>query len=92
MGLLWERAAKAQMRAGRPPHAVTALFHEAMQHFEAAEKIRPPQNDDAVLRWNRCARLLEKIPPLDRPHHDEVFEDHDTAPVQFSSRSAKSAR
>jgi hypothetical protein len=92
MGLLCERAAKAQMRAGRPPNAVITHFHEAMEHFEAAEKIRPPENDDAVLRWNRCARLLEKIPQVEHAHHDEVFEDHDTAPVQFSNRTAKAFR
>ena len=93
MGLSVRAPAKAQMRARRPPHAVTALFQEAMQHFEAAEKIHPPENDDAILRWNRCARLLEKIPQIESASsHDEAFEDHDTAPVQFSSRSAKSAR
>lgn len=92
MGLLCERQAKAQMRAGRPPHAVTALFQEAMRRFEAAEKIRPPKNDDAVLRWNRCARLLEKFPKIESPEQEEAFEDHDSAPVQGARRGAKVAR
>src|SRR5208283_4264177 len=39
LGLLCERQAKAQMQAGRPPHAVTVLFQEAMRRFEAAGKI-----------------------------------------------------
>ena len=30
-----------------------------MYNFEEAEKIRPEDNDDAILRWNRCARLLQ---------------------------------
>jgi hypothetical protein len=51
-GILHERKAKAQLRAGRPPHTVTPAFEEA-------EKIRPPDNDDAILRWNRCVRLLQ---------------------------------
>ena len=92
MGLLCERLAKKQMRAGRPPHAVTALFHEAMRYFEAAEKIHPPKNDDAILRWNRCARLLEKLPKVTPPEPHEAFEDHDTAPVAASPWSAKSSK
>jgi tetratricopeptide (TPR) repeat protein len=92
LGLLCERLAKAQMRAGRPPHAVTVLFQEAMRHFEAAEKIHPPRNDDAVLRWNRCARLLEKLPRVESFSRPESFEDHDTAPVQVSPWSAKPSR
>src|SRR6267143_5865073 len=61
-GLLYERRAKAQMHAGRPPQVLVALFKEAMHYFEEAEKIHPPDNDDAVLRWNRCVRLLQKFP------------------------------
>lgn len=92
MGLLCERQAKKQMRARRPAHAVTALFHEAMRHFEAAEKIHPPNNDDAILRWNRCVRLLEKFPKVEWPEPQEAFEDHDTAPVAASPWSAKSSK
>ena len=33
-------------------------LREAMTWFERAETIRPSGNDDAVLRWNACARLL----------------------------------
>jgi hypothetical protein len=59
LGLLQERKAKAQLRAGRPPHTVFPTFEAAMKLFEAAERIKPPDNDDAILRWNRCARLLQ---------------------------------
>src|SRR5205085_11636762 len=52
-GLLQERRAKAQMRAGRPAQMLVGSFQEAMRCFEEAEKIRPARNDDAVLRWNR---------------------------------------
>ena len=59
LGLLLERKAKSQLRFGRPPHTVLPIFEEAMNHFEAAEKISPPHTDDAILRWNRCVRMLE---------------------------------
>jgi len=90
-GLLLERLAKAQMRAGRPPHSISTFFHEAMEHFEAAEKTSPPNNDDAMLRWNRCARLLQKL-PAEIPLHEANFEDHDTAPIPASPWRAKAGR
>lgn len=92
MGLLCERRAKAQMRAGRPPQGAVTLLHEAMTHFAAAEQLRPSGNDDALLRWNRCARLLHKLPHVETPAAPPSFEDHDTAPVAASPWSAKSSR
>jgi hypothetical protein len=32
-----------------------------MTHFEQAESLRKPGNDDAILRWNTCARTLERL-------------------------------
>ena len=31
---------------------------EAMSHYEEAEGIRPEGNDDSLVRWNTCARLI----------------------------------
>jgi tetratricopeptide (TPR) repeat protein len=58
-GILYERRAKAQLKAGQPPHTVLPLFEQALCSFAEAEKIRPAGNDDAILRWNRCVRLLQ---------------------------------
>jgi tetratricopeptide (TPR) repeat protein len=58
-GIAYERRAKAQLRTGQPPYTVLPLFEHAMRSFEEAEKIRPTGNDDAILRWNRCVRLLQ---------------------------------
>ena len=58
-GILHERKAKAQLRAGRPPYTVRPTFEAALKCFEDAENIRPAGNDDAILRWNRCVRLLQ---------------------------------
>lgn len=58
-GLLKERRAKAQLRAGNLPHAIFPLLERALECFAEAEKIRPAGNDDAILRWNRCVRLLQ---------------------------------
>ena len=59
-GIVWERRAKARLKRGVPdcgPRAYDWL-REAMTWFEKAEAVRPPGNDDALLRWNACARLI----------------------------------
>ena len=59
-GIIWERRAKARLRRGVPdcgPRAYEWLV-EAMSWYERAESIRPAGNDDALLRWNTCARLI----------------------------------
>ena len=83
LGILSERRAKTQMRNGRPAYIVVALIEDAMCHFEEAEKIRPADNDESVLRWNRCVRLLAKLPQAEVAEHRDEFEDHDTPPIHF---------
>jgi tetratricopeptide (TPR) repeat protein len=58
-GILFERRAKAQLHAGQPSHTLLPLFEQALRSFAEAEKLRPAGNDDAILRWNRCVRLLQ---------------------------------
>ncbi len=61
-GIVVERRAKAKLAQGTPGsrHYAYDGFREAMSWFEKAEAIRPPGNDDALLRWNTCARIIEK--------------------------------
>ncbi len=86
LGILHERRAKAQMRAGHLAHSLLASFEKAMQCFEEAEKIRPQGNDDALLRWNRCLRLMQSIPDLTREKETMELEVSDAPPV-FRSRA-----
>jgi len=80
-GLLYERRAKAQLRAKHLPHTLLPLFEKAMQLFAEAEKIRPPDNDDALLRWNRCVRLLQSRLRSEWEKEHEAFEAHDSPPT-----------
>jgi hypothetical protein len=59
-GIVYERRAKAQLHHATPGFGprVYEWLREAMRCYEKAEAIRPIGNDDAVLRWNACARLL----------------------------------
>lgn len=61
-GILAERRAKAQLARGTPGSANLAYegFREAMHWFEKAEAVRPAGNDDALLRWNTCARMISR--------------------------------
>jgi tetratricopeptide (TPR) repeat protein len=81
LGILYERRAKAQLRSGQLAHTLLVSFESAMRCFEEAEKIRPKGNDDALLRWNRCLRLLQSIPELAREMEPQAFEAHDTPPL-----------
>lgn len=74
-GIIAERSAHAQLRKGAPNASFTAYdgLREAMRCYEDAIELRPQGNDDAILRWNTCARLLMRNPNL-RPKPDETYE------------------
>jgi tetratricopeptide (TPR) repeat protein len=77
-GILCERRAKAQLNAGSPRASVLSLFEEALRLFAQAERIRPSGNDDAILRWNRCVRLLQ----------DPIWEEVEQELVAFEANDA----
>lgn len=81
LGLLQERKAKALLQAGRPPHTVLPIFEDAMRLFEEAERISPPDNDDAILRWNRCVRLLQSRRDAQWKKEMEDFDASEGPPV-----------
>lgn len=71
-GLVYERRAKAVLNKG----GVNAyeLFAEAMKCFEKAEGLRPAGNDDAILRWNGCARIIDRNNLAPRKMDDDFLE------------------
>jgi hypothetical protein len=74
-GIIAERRAKAHLRredAGGGALAYSWL-REAMEWYERAEAIRPAQNDDSILRWNACVRLLARRAQL-KPDTVESYE------------------
>jgi tetratricopeptide (TPR) repeat protein len=74
-GIVSERLAKAHLRRGGPDSGAMAAdcLREAMAFYEQAEALRPPGNDDALLRWNACLRLRERFPHL-APAYEEFVE------------------
>jgi hypothetical protein len=62
-GIIDERLGHAQL-AHAVMHAEAMAYESlrsAMESFERAEQLRQPGNDDAILRWNTCARTLERL-------------------------------
>jgi len=77
-GIVRERRAHATLGRGNPGSGTIAwhLLREAMKFYEAAEKLRPPGNDDAIIRWNTCARVILQ--------HDSVKpDDHVATPIEL---------
>jgi len=74
-GIICERCAKAQLRPEAPGSGEQAYhwLREAMSWYEKAEAQRPPNNDESILRWNTCARLLERNEHL-KPRAEERVE------------------
>jgi hypothetical protein len=57
-GVTWERCGKAQIERKQWRNAAQS-FHQAMELFEEAERVGPPETPDPILRWNRCVRAFE---------------------------------
>jgi len=59
-GIIAERKARARLRQHFPGAGDVAyrFLHEAMKLFEQAQELSPGGNDDAILRWNSCARTI----------------------------------
>lgn len=60
--IICERRARAYLANGATALARDWL-DEALRGFDRAQALRPPGNDDAILRWNACVRALEGLPP-----------------------------
>jgi hypothetical protein len=77
-GIVWERRAKAQLHRGGlglGPQVYGSL-REAMTWYERAEGMRPAGNDDPLLRWNTCARLImrdQRLAPVIEERGEPLF-------------------
>jgi hypothetical protein len=79
-GIICERRAKAQRRLSKPGTGSMAYdsFMEAMEWYEKAEAMSPAGTDEAILRWNTCARVLasdDHLRPRPVEQYEPVLED-----------------
>lgn len=79
-GMIAERRGQVLLAQGGMGSGAMAYesLREAMELFEKAEAIRPAGNDDALLRWNTCARVLtanSHLAPAGDAGYEPALED-----------------
>lgn len=59
-GLIYERQATSALKRGTPRSDYIAYeyLRKAMDWYEKAEESRPAKNEESILRWNACARMI----------------------------------
>lgn len=74
-GVLFERRAKTHLKRGGPGSGQVAYhwFAKALEAFAHAMNSCDPGNQDAVLRWNSCVRIVHTNPDV-RPDENESDE------------------
>ena len=74
-GIVSERRGKAMLAKDSPGARADAYewFCEAMDLFEKAESLKPAGNDDAILRWNTCARIIKQNHLVARAREPELL-------------------
>lgn len=79
-GILCERWAKAVLTRNAPGCGPVAYewFQKAIAFYEKAAELRQGDNDDPILRYNACVRLMERhdsVHPDDEPAHPAWSEE-----------------
>ena len=77
-GIICERKGKSLLGKNIPDYVYTVYewLSDAMELYEKAEAIRPPGNDDSILRWNTCVRLINRyrLKPRDERYVEPQLE------------------
>ncbi len=65
-GIVCERRARAHLNGGSMGSGYMAYdwFRQAMESYDEACEHAPEGNEDAVLRWNACARVINRNPDV----------------------------
>jgi hypothetical protein len=75
-GIIHERQGAVALNSGIPGADFDACewYMEAMNLYEKAEKLSPSGNNDPLLRWNTCARIIMQYNLQERPADDSRTE------------------
>jgi len=73
-GIICERKGTTTLKRNAPGcgPVVHRWLTDAMVHYEKAESLRPSGNDDAILRWNTCARIIMQNEQVAAAPHAEA--------------------
>ena len=78
-GIIRERWGLALLAGGDPGRQAYAWLTDAMKHYEAAEALATDGNDDPILRWNSCARIIDRE-ELHAAAENDLIDHGDAAP------------
>ncbi len=69
MGIIHERQGATALKSGTPGSDFDAYewYREAMEFYETADAINRDDNNDPILRWNTCARIIMEANLRERP-------------------------
>ncbi len=72
-GIAFERRAIASIRSNRILDTGNAydVLQKAMEYYQKAEDIQPENNNDAIVRWNACIRLIDRHNLKPAPEEDK---------------------
>ena len=73
-GIICERRANVHLERANPGSGSLAYdwYRRAMEMYEKAFELRPASNDEALLRWNTCVRVLARHAEL-KPAPEDQF-------------------
>ncbi len=72
-GIVFERQASAAIRRGGPRAGYIAYYHilRALEYYEKSAKSHPDKNEESILRYNTCVRMIEEFDLRPAPDDDE---------------------
>ncbi|MBA4053542.1 MAG: hypothetical protein C0490_02410 [Marivirga sp.] len=72
-GIIHERRGAASLNSSSPGGDFDAYewYREAMEFYERANEINKGENNDPILRWNTCARIIMESHLTKRPSDDD---------------------
>jgi hypothetical protein len=80
-GIIRERWGRALLTIRDPAQQAYVWLRDAMRCYEEAESLSAHDNNDSILRWNACARLIVRQELYERP--EQMGPDHgDGAPLR----------
>ena len=80
-GIISERWGNAQL--SRTGKTSISWYQKALRCYAKAEELSEPENDDAVLRWNACVRIMKRYDfPTESMTHDIESEYGDDVPYR----------
>ena len=72
-GMVYERQASAALNRGGPRSGYIAYYHllKALEAYEKSRKSHPDKNEESILRWNTCVRMIEQFDLKPAPDDDD---------------------